>query len=161
MPLRVLPFSGPAGRMRPGGRMKTNDPAQVRPLEHAQATPVTRPGPNPEGNALNIRRYLAYLEHSLEVGTQWVVFEDNSELLWGAVRRTVADFLFDEWKSGALLGSKPEEAYFVRCDRSTMTQNDLDNGRLVCLVGVAPVKPAEFITFRIGQWTADHTRNTP
>ena len=55
---------------------------------------------------------------------------------------------------GALLGNKPEQAYFVRCDRSTMTQNDLDNGRLICLIGVAVVKPAEFVIFRIGQWTA-------
>jgi phage tail sheath protein FI len=55
---------------------------------------------------------------------------------------------------GALLGSKPEEAYFVKCDRSTMTQNDLDNGRLVCLIGVAALRPAEFVIFRIGQWTA-------
>ena len=53
------------------------------------------------------------------------------------------------------LGEKPEKAYFVKCDRSTMTQNDLDNGRLVCLIGVAPLKPAEFVIFRIGQWTAD------
>ena len=56
---------------------------------------------------------------------------------------------------GALLGDKPEQAYFVTCDRSTMTQNDLDNGRLVCLIGVAPLRPAEFVIFRIGQWTAD------
>ena len=65
------------------------------------------------------------------------------------------DFLYNEWVAGGLLGTKPEQAYFVRCDRSTMTQNDLDNGRLVCLIGVAPVKPAEFVIFRIGQWTAD------
>jgi phage tail sheath protein FI len=67
----------------------------------------------------------------------------------------VADFLFVMWRDGALLGSKPEEAFFVRCDRSTMTQNDLDNGRLICLVGVAPVRPAEFVVFRVGQFTAD------
>jgi phage tail sheath protein FI len=57
-----------------------------------------------------------------------------------------------------LLGAKPEDAFFVRCDRTTMTQNDLDNGRLICLVGISPVKPAEFVIFRIGQWTADATR---
>ena len=71
------------------------------------------------------------------------------------VRETVAAFLFNEWRNGALLGSKPEEAFFVRCDRSTMTQNDIDNGRLICLIGVAPVRPAEFVIFRIGQWTAE------
>ena len=58
-------------------------------------------------------------------------------------------------QNGTLLGEKPEKAYFVKCDRSTMSQNDLDNGRLICLVGVAPLKPAEFVIFRIGQWTAD------
>jgi phage tail sheath protein FI len=81
-----------------------------------------------------------------------VVFENNSEPLWANVTRTVEDFLFNEWKSHHLMGDKPEQAYFVRCDRSTMTQNDIDNGRLICLVGVAPVKPAEFVIFRIGQW---------
>jgi phage tail sheath protein FI len=117
--------------------------------------PVARP--DPEWKYINLRRYLAHLEQSLEKGTQWAVFEPNGEALWGRVRSTIEDFLFNEWKSGALQGSKPEEAYFVHCDRTTMTQNDLDNGRLVCVVGVAPVKPAEFEIFRIGQWTADHT----
>jgi phage tail sheath protein FI len=69
----------------------------------------------------------------------------------------VADFLFNEFQNGALLGARPEDAYFVRCDRSTMTQNDLDNGRLVCKIGVAALRPAEFVIFRIGQWTADKT----
>lgn len=111
---------------------------------------------DPEWKYINIRRYLIYLEQSIDQGTQWVVFEPNGEQLWGNVRRTIEDFLLNEWQSGALLGDKPEKAYFVRCDRTTMTQNDLDNGRLICLVGVAPVKPAEFVIFRIGQWTADH-----
>jgi phage tail sheath protein FI len=71
------------------------------------------------------------------------------------VRRTIYDFVLNEWVSGALLGDKPEKAFFVKCDRSTMTQNDLDNGRLICLVGVAPLRPAEFVIFRIGQWTVD------
>jgi phage tail sheath protein FI len=107
---------------------------------------------DPEWKYVNLRRYFAYLERSIDVGTQWVVFENNSEGLWSNVRRTVEDFLFNEWKSARLMGSAPEEAYFVRCDRSTMTQNDLDNGRLICLIGVAPVRPAEFVIFRIGQW---------
>lgn len=110
---------------------------------------------DPEWKYVNLRRYFAYLERSIERGTQWAVFENNSDPLWANIRSTVEDFLFNEWKSGRLLGEKPEEAYFVRCDRSTMTQNDLDNGRLICLVGVAPVRPAEFVIFRIGQWTAD------
>ncbi|HKJ93846.1 MAG TPA: phage tail sheath subtilisin-like domain-containing protein [Longimicrobiales bacterium] len=110
---------------------------------------------DPEWKYVNVRRYFLYLERSIDVGTQWVVFENNGDALWANVRRTVEDFLFNEWKSGHLLGAKPEQAYFVRCDRTTMTQNDLDNGRLICLVGVSPLRPAEFVIFRIGQWTAD------
>lgn len=110
---------------------------------------------DPEWKYVNLRRYFAYLERSIDRGTQWSVFEPNGEALWANVRRTVEDFLLNEFQMGALLGDKPEKAYFVRCDRSTMTQNDLDNGRLVCLIGVAPLRPAEFVIFRIGQWTAD------
>ncbi|MBT9491874.1 MAG: phage tail sheath subtilisin-like domain-containing protein [Paucibacter sp.] len=110
---------------------------------------------DPEWKYVNLRRYFAYLEHSIDKSTQWAVFEPNGEKLWANLRRSVADFLLNEWQNGALLGDKPEKAFFVRCDRSTMTQNDLDNGRLVCLIGVAPLYPAEFVIFRIGQWTAD------
>jgi phage tail sheath protein FI len=110
---------------------------------------------DPEWKYVNVRRYFAYLERSIDKGTQWAVFEPNGEQLWANVRRTIEDFLLNEWQGGALLGDKPEKAFFVRCDRSTMTQNDLDNGRLICLIGVAPLKPAEFVIFRIGQWTAD------
>lgn len=110
---------------------------------------------DPEWKYVNLRRYFAYLERSIDKGTQWAVFEPNGEALWANVKRTIEDFLFNEYQMGALLGEKPEKAYFVKCDRSTMTQNDLDNGRLVCLIGVAALKPAEFVIFRIGQWTAD------
>ena len=110
---------------------------------------------DPEWKYVNIRRYFLYLENSIDRGTQWAVFEPNGEALWANIRNTVFDFLYNEWVSGALLGTKPEDAFFVRCDRSTMTQNDLDNGRLICLIGVAAVKPAEFVIFRIGQKTAD------
>jgi phage tail sheath protein FI len=110
---------------------------------------------DPEWKYLNVRRYFAYLEHSIDRGTQWAVFENNGDALWANVRRTVEDFLLNEWRNGALLGRKPEEAFFVRCDRSTMSQNDLDNGRLVCLIGVSVLKPAEYVIFRIGQMTAD------
>ena len=112
---------------------------------------------DPEWKYVNLRRYFAYLEHSLDKGTQWAVFEPNGEALWANVRRTVSDFLLNEFQMGALLGDKPEQAYFVRCDRTTMTQNDLDNGRLVCLVGVAALRPAEYVIFRIGQWTASRS----
>lgn len=108
---------------------------------------------DPEWKYVNLRRYFAFLEHSIDKGTQWAVFEPNGRILWDNLRRTVEDFLFAEWKGGHLLGDKPEEAYFVKCDLTTMTQNDLDNGRLVCLVGVAPLRPAEFVIFRIGQKT--------
>ena len=110
---------------------------------------------DPEWKYLNVRRYFAYLERSIEKGTQWVVFEPNGERLWARLRAAVEAFLHGEWRSGALLGDRTDKAFFVRCDRTTMTQNDLDNGRLTCLVGVAPIKPAEFVIFRIGQWTAD------
>ncbi len=113
---------------------------------------------DPEWKYVSLRRYFAYLEHSIDKGTQWAVFEPNGEGLWANVRRTIEDFLLNEWQSGALLGDKPEKAFFVRCDRSTMTQNDLDNGRLVCLIGIAPVRPAEYVIFRVGQWTADVKR---
>ena len=110
---------------------------------------------DPEWKYVNVRRLFIYLEHSIDKGTQWAVFEPNNERLWANIRSTIEDFLLVQWKSGALMGSKPEEAFFVRCDRTTMTQNDLDNGRLICLIGVAPTYPAEFVIFRIGQWTAD------
>lgn len=109
---------------------------------------------DPEWKYLSTRRYFNYLEKSIDEGTQWVVFEVNGPVLWDAVRHTVEGFLLNEWKSGALLGSKPEEGYFVKCDASTMTTDDLNNGRLICLIGVAAAKPAEFVIFRIGQWTA-------
>ena len=109
---------------------------------------------DPEWKYVNVRRYFLYLERSIEKSTQWVVFEPNGERLWDNVRSTVEGFLYNEWINGRLLGSD-KTAYFVRCDRSTMTQNDLDNGRLVVEIGVAALKPAEFVIFRIGQKTAD------
>jgi phage tail sheath protein FI len=108
-----------------------------------------------EWKYVSLRCYFAYLKRSIDQRTKWVVFEKNGDLLWAKARRTVEDFLFNEFRKGALVGDKPERAYFVRCDRSTMTQNDIDNGRLIVLIGVAPLRPAEFVIFRIGQWTAD------
>ena len=103
---------------------------------------------------INVRRYLIYLEHSIDDGTQWAVFENNGPALWARVADSIDSFLNNEFAEGNLLGSSPSEAYFVRCDRTTMTQNDLDNGRMICLIGVALLKPAEFVIFRIGQMTA-------
>jgi phage tail sheath protein FI len=102
---------------------------------------------------INVRRLFLYIEESIDEGTQWVVFEPNDEPLWAQVRRTIATFLVGVWRSGALMGLTQEEAFFVKCDRTTMTQDDIDNGRLVCYIGVAPVKPAEFVIFRISQKT--------
>ena len=101
------------------------------------------------------RRFLNFLKHSIYNSMQWAVFEPNGPALWSDVREAVASFLFNQWRNGALLGATPDTAYFVRCDRSVITQDDLDNGRLICEVGVAIIKPAEFLVFKIGQKTAD------
>ena len=103
---------------------------------------------------VNVRRLLIFIEASVERGLQWVVFEPNAEPLWARVRRVITNFLTVVWRNGALEGIKPEEAFFVKCDRTTMTQTEIDNGQLIVLVGVAPVKPAEFVIVRIGLWTA-------
>ncbi len=103
---------------------------------------------------VNVRRLLIFIEASIDRGLQWVVFEPNAEPLWARVRRSVSNFLTQVWRNGALEGTRVEEAFFVKCDRTTMTQTDIDQGRLICLVGVAPVKPAEFVIVRIGLWTA-------
>ncbi|MBJ3764435.1 phage tail sheath family protein [Maribius pontilimi] len=107
-----------------------------------------------EWKYVNVRRLFIFLEHSIDKGTQWVVFEPNSEALWAKVVETITSFMTGVWKSGALMGTTPEEGFFVTCDRTTMTQDDIDNGRLVCEIGVAPVYPAEFVIFKIGQFTA-------
>jgi phage tail sheath protein FI len=110
---------------------------------------------DPDYKYVPVRRLLIFLEKSIERGLQWVVFEPNAEPLWARVRRSVSDFLRVVWRNGALEGVKEEQAFFVRCDRTTMTQTDIDNGRLICLIGVAPVKPAEFVIVRIGLKTAE------
>jgi uncharacterized protein len=107
---------------------------------------------------VNVRRLFIFIEESIDESTQWVVFEPNDQLTWDAVRRSISDFLRRLWKNGALFGATEEEAFFVRCDRTTMTQDDIDNGRLICYIGVAPVKPAEFVIFRISQKTATETQ---
>ena len=103
---------------------------------------------------LNVRRLFIYVEESIKANTNWVVFEPNSEILWSRVTRTIETFLATCWRDGALAGSSPEQAFFVECGPTTMTQDDIDNGRLICQIGIAPVKPAEFVIFRITQKTA-------
>jgi phage tail sheath protein FI len=104
---------------------------------------------------INVRRLFLFVEESIDEGTQWVVFEPNDEPLWARVRQSITNFLTTVWRSGALQGATANEAFFVRCDRTTMTQDDIDNGRLICLIGIAPVKPAEFVIFRIQQKTLE------
>lgn len=110
---------------------------------------------DPEWKYVSVRRFFNFVEQSLYDGTQWVVFEPNNDVLWTKVRTLISDFLNSIWRRGALQGQKAEDAFFVQCDRSTMTQNDLDNGRMICEIGLAVVRPAEFVIFRIGQKTAD------
>ena len=102
---------------------------------------------------VNVRRLCLFLERSIDEGTQWVVFEPNDSKLWARVTAAISLFMRDQWRLGALLGNTEEKAYFVKCDRSTMTQDDIDNGRLICEIGVALVRPAEFVVFRILQNT--------
>jgi hypothetical protein len=103
---------------------------------------------------INVRRLFIFIEESIEEGTQWVVFEPNDEPTWARVRRSVTNFLTNVWRDGALQGATPQEAFFVKCDRTTMTQTDIDNGKLIMEIGIAPVKPAEYVIFRIGQWSS-------
>jgi hypothetical protein len=100
---------------------------------------------------INVRRLFIFVEESIEEGTQWVVFEPNDVPLWNRVRQTVTTFLTRVWRDGALMGQTPEEAFFVTVDRTTMTDDDIENGRLIMLIGLAAVKPAEFVIVRIGQ----------
>ena len=103
---------------------------------------------------VNVRRLFIFVEESIKANTNWVVFEPNSENLWSRVKRTIEMFLSTCWRDGALAGTTPAEAFYVECGRTTMTQDDIDNGRLICQIGIAPVKPAEFVIFRITQHTA-------
>jgi Bacteriophage tail sheath protein len=103
---------------------------------------------------LNVRRLFNYLEESILAGTQWVVFEPNDDALWARIRRTVSAFLVNEWRKGALFGLTPDEAFYVKCDRETNPPESIDAGQVICEVGVAPVKPAEFVVFRLAQLSA-------
>ncbi|MFI9650018.1 phage tail sheath family protein [Streptomyces sp. NPDC052040] len=103
---------------------------------------------------LNVRRLFNYLEESIYLGSQWAVFEPNEERLWSTIRRNVSAFLTNEWRNGALFGATPEEAFYVKCDAETNPPEVIDSGQVVCEIGVAPVKPAEFVVFRISQDSA-------
>ena len=101
---------------------------------------------------VNVRRLFIYLEESIKSQTNWAVFEPNDEMLWARVGRTIRAFLRDMWRNGALVGTTEDQAFFVNIGRDTMSQNDILNGRLICEIGVAPSRPAEFVIFRITQF---------
>lgn len=110
---------------------------------------------NPSWKYINVRRLFIFIEETIKANTSWAVFEPNDETLWVRVKRTISVFLNGLWRAGSLAGSTPEEAFFVNIGRETMSQDDIDNGRLICVIGVAPVKPAEFVIFRISQKTSE------
>jgi len=114
---------------------------------------------DPSRRYVNVCRLLIYLEQSICNGTQWVVFEPNNENLWSRVKTTIMEFLRQAWRDGMLVGSVPEDAFYVKCDRTTMNQSNIDSGELIAEIGVALVKPADFIVFRITQWCEDIYKN--
>jgi len=107
---------------------------------------------DPAWRYINVRRLFNYVEKSIENGTQWVVFEPNDRKLWARVSRDVSSFLRTVWRDGALFGSSPAEAFYVKCDDELNPPESRDLGRLIIEIGLAPVKPAEFVIFRISQW---------
>lgn len=104
---------------------------------------------------VNVRRLFIYIEQSIKANTNWAVFEPNDAALWSRVEGTIRVFLTSVWRNGALVGSSADEAFYVNVGNSTMTQDDILNGRLICEIGVAPVRPAEFVIFRITQKMQD------
>ncbi|WP_285031742.1 phage tail sheath subtilisin-like domain-containing protein [Mycolicibacterium sp. lyk4-40-TYG-92] len=108
---------------------------------------------DPAWRYVNIRRLFNYLEESILQNTDWVVFEPNDHALWAKLRRTISAFLVNEWRKGALFGLTPDDAFFVKCDEETNPTEGIDVGEVVCVVGVAPVKPAEFVIFRLSQFS--------
>jgi len=107
---------------------------------------------NEEWKYINVRRLFIFLEASLDQGTQWAVFEPNDQQLWNRLIQSVSSFLTTIWQQGGLMGATADQAFFVKCGYDTMSSDDIQNGRLIMLVGIAPVFPAEFVIIRIGQW---------
>ncbi|MEU9078365.1 phage tail sheath family protein [Kitasatospora sp. NPDC004745] len=108
---------------------------------------------DPAWRYLNVRRLFNYLEESILLGTQWVVFEPNDDRLWSSIRRNITAFLTEEWRRGALFGQTAAEAFYVKCDRENNPPESIDLGQVICEIGVAPVKPAEFVVFRLSQFS--------
>jgi uncharacterized protein len=109
---------------------------------------------DPSWRYINVRRLYNYVESSVNIGTQWVVFEPNDRDLWQRVTRTIRAFLFTVWQDGGLFGDTVDEAFYVKCDDETNPSESIEIGRLVCEVGMAVVKPAEFVVFRLAQLPA-------
>jgi phage tail sheath protein FI len=109
---------------------------------------------DPAWKYINIRRLFNFIEESILNSTQWVVFEPNDRALWAKIRRTIAAFLVMQWRQGALFGLTPDEAFYVRCDDETNTAESIELGQVICEIGVAPVKPAEFVVFRLAQMSS-------
>jgi len=109
---------------------------------------------DPSWRYINVRRLFIMVETSIERATQWVVFEPNDHRLWKRVTRTISSFLTLVWRNGALMGENPEKAFYVKCDEETNPPEVIDVGQLIVEIGLAPVKPAEFVIFRIGQMPA-------
>jgi phage tail sheath protein FI len=115
-------------------------------------TLASDPQGDPEWTYINVRRLVNFLRESIDQGTQWVVFEPNAPDLWSKIRRNVGSFLTGVWATGALLGMTADQAFFVRCDETTNPPETRDLGQVVTEIGVAIVRPAEFVVFRLSQW---------
>jgi phage tail sheath protein FI len=107
---------------------------------------------DPSWRYINVRRLFNFIEESIQRGTQWAVFEPNDFDLWQRVKRNITSFLRGLWSQGALVGATPEQAFYVLCDESNNPASSVDEGKLIVEIGIAPVKPAEFVIFRISQW---------
>ena len=105
-----------------------------------------------EWRYLNVRRLFNMIEESIALNTRWIVFEPNDMTLWKSIRRDISAFLMRMWRDGALMGASAEQAFFVKCDAETNPPEVIDAGQVVVIIGVAPVKPAEFVVFRISQY---------
>ena len=106
---------------------------------------------NTDWTYINVRRLFNMIETAIMNGTQWAVFEPNDIKLWEGLKRTVSAFLRGLWRDGALFGATAEQAFYVKCDAETNPPESIDQGKVVVEVGIAPVKPAEFVIFRIAQ----------
>jgi phage tail sheath protein FI len=109
--------------------------------------------PDPEWRYIPVRRYAIFLEQSIYYGTQWAVFEPNDEDLWATLRMNITAFMMNQFREGALQGSTPADAFFVKCDADLNPQSEIDAGRVNMLIGFAPLKPAEFVVIKITQKT--------